>query len=60
MGRLVDDALVEKAKALVKLCRSLGSSPVVALERLVEVERRRIDDQADLEGEWATPRATTK
>lgn len=60
MGRLVDDALVEKAKALVKLCRSLGSSPVVALERLVEVERRCIDDQADLEGEWATPRATTK
>lgn len=49
-----------KAHSLVKLCRSLGSSPVTALERLVEVERRRLDDSAELEGEWATPRATTR
>ena len=56
----LEEPLKHRVTKLVNLCRSLGTSPVVALERLLSVARQSEEFNAELQAEWATPRATMR
>ncbi len=55
-----DPQLKAQVAELVSLCRSLGASPTLALQRLLDVARQSQDFNAELEAEWATPKATMR
>ena len=55
-----DPQLKGQVVELISLCRSLGASPAQALERLLEVCRQAQEFDAELDAEWATPKATMR